>query len=182
MLIGRKRVRKVAVDGKYAPAYDSTAANAANMSYVTALELEGDVYGNPRRSNGGLDVGAVEKDWRPRYAADLGRRVSVTEASWNVMETASNGVEIPDGASLTAEWAFGAAPRRGNPAIRFTVGAGATLTLARSGRDPLVFGPGAGEYRFADMDALETFAFSASGGCAELLGFYRNRSWVMSMR
>ena len=52
-------VAEVAVDGKYAPAYDSAAANAANMSYVTALELEGDVYGNPRRSNGGLDVGVI---------------------------------------------------------------------------------------------------------------------------
>ena len=175
-------VAEVEVDGKYAPAYDSAAANAANMSYVTALELEGDAYGNPRRSNGGLDVGAVEKDWRPRYAADLGRRVSVTEASWNVTETVSKGVEIPDGASLTAEWAFGAAPRRGNPAIRFTVGAGATLTLVRSGRDPLVFGPGAGEYRFTDMDALETFAFSASGGSVELLGFDRNASLIMTIR
>ena len=175
-------VAEVEVDEKYAPAYDSAAANAANMDYVTELELEGDAYGNPRRSNGGLDMGAVEKDWRPRYAADLGRRVSVTEASWNVMETASKGVEIPDGASLTAEWAFGAAPRRGNPAIRFTVGAGATLTLARSGRDPQVFGPGAGEYRFADMDELETFAFSASGGSVELLGFDRNASFIMTIR
>ena len=175
-------VADVEVDEKYAPAYDSAAANAANMSYVTALELAGDVFGNPRRSNGGLDMGAVEKDWRPRYAADLGRRVSVTEASWDVTETASKGVEIPDGASLTAEWAFGAAPRRGNPAIRFTVGAGATLTLVRSGRDPLVFGPGAGEYRFADMDELETFAFSASGGSVELLGFDRNVSFVMTIR
>ena len=124
----------------------------------------------------------MEKDWRPRYAADLGRRVSVTEASWNVMETASNGVEIPDGASLTAEWAFGAAPRRGNPAIRFVVGEGATLTLVRSGRDPVVFGPGAGEYRFADMEELETFAFSASGGSVELLGFDRNVSFIMTLR
>ena len=175
-------VADVEVDEKYAPAYDSAAANAANMDYVTELELEGDAYGNPRRSNGGLDVGAVEKDWRPRYAADLGRRVSVTEASWDVTETVSKGVEIPDGASLTAEWAFGATPRRGNPAIRFTVGTGATLTIVRAGRDPLVFGPGAGEYRFADMDELETFAFSASGGNVELLGFDRNVSFIMTLR
>ena len=175
-------VAEVEVDEKYAPAYDSAAANAANISYVTALELEGDVYGNPRRSNGGLDVGAVEKDWRPRYAADLGRRVSVTHADWNVTETLSKGVEIPDGASLTAEWVFGTPPRRGNPAIRFTVGTGATLTIARAGCDPLVFGPGAGEYRFADMDELETFAFSASGGSVELLGFDRNASFIMTIR
>ncbi|MBR4652330.1 MAG: hypothetical protein IKO72_03135 [Kiritimatiellae bacterium] len=175
-------VAEVQVDEKYAPAYDSAAANAANMGYATALELEGDVYGNPRRLNGGMDMGAVEKDWRPRYAADLGRQVSVTEASWDVTETARKGVAIPDGASLTAEWAFGAPPRRGKPSIRFVVGAGATFTIVRAGHEPVVFGPGAGEYRFADMDALETFAFSASGGCVELLGFNRNRSLVMSMR
>ena len=100
----------------------------------------------------------------------------------DVTETATPGVLLPDGASLTAEWAFGAAPRRGNPAIRFTVGAGATLTIARLGRDPLVFGPGAGEYRFADMNELETFAFSASGGSVELLGFDRNVSFIMTLR
>ena len=62
------------------------------------------------------------------------------------------------------------------------MGAGATLTLARSGRDPLVFGPGAGEYRFTDMDELEAFAFSASGGSVELLGFDRNASFIMTIR
>jgi hypothetical protein len=75
-------IAQVETDALYVPAFDSAAANAANMDYVKDWELKGDAYGNPRRSNGGMDVGAVETDWRPNYAAILGSRTSVKEASW----------------------------------------------------------------------------------------------------
>jgi hypothetical protein len=163
---------EVETDGNYAPARDSAAANAVNTEYVSDLELDGDVYGNPRRSNGGMDVGAVETDWRPRYAAFLGSRVTVPEVSWEATATGSPGILLPDGSSLSAEWTYGVAGR-GTAVVKFTVGEGAVLTIQREGKDPLTFGAGAGEYRFRDAREYESFAFSVAGGDAELLGIDR---------
>ena len=162
-------VATVNVDDKFAPDYESAAANAADMGIVNAVELEGDVYGNQRRFNGGMDIGAVEKDWRPRYAEDLGRRVSVTDATWDVIETGTRGVLIPDGGSLAADWNLGG--RHSARSVAFTVGEGATLSIVRNGAEPLVYGPGSWEWKSQDALASDTFLFSASGGDVELHRF-----------
>lgn len=94
------------------PAFDSAAANAANMEYVKDFELDGDVYGNPRRSNGGMDIGAVETDWRLRYVSTLGGKISVPEVSWEAIKTPSPGVMLHDGNSMVVEWQFGVSLNR----------------------------------------------------------------------
>lgn len=174
------KVAEVAVDADYAPAFDSAAANAAKMDYVLPVELEGDVYGNPRRSNGGMDIGAVETDWRPRYAADLGRRVTVTSADWTVVEGESGTVRLPDGATLSAEWRIRSLTA--TPSVRFTVADGATLTVVRTGRDPVVFGPGDGEFKLDDPQPLESLSFVADGGTVELASMRSNSGLQLILR
>jgi len=175
-------VAAVSVDAGYVPAYDSAAANAANMDYVLPVELEGDVYGNPRRSNGGLDVGAVETDWRGRYAWNLGkRRLTVTVADWNVVENPDKSVRLPDGASLACRWNLaGVAPA--TPTVSFTVAEGATLTVSRAGSEPVVFGPGAGQLALNDAQELETLSFLADGGAVDLASFATNKGALLIVR
>lgn len=175
-------IAEITVDSNYAPTYDSAAANAANMDYVKDWELEGDAYGNPRRSNGGMDIGAVETDWRPNYAAILGSRTSVKEASWDVVATSAPGVLIPDGGTMNVDLDVGVVPSRGTGVVRFAVGEGAVLTILRSGKEPLTYSEGIGEYRFRDMKELEQFAFSVAGGNAVLLGIDRDVSFSIVIR
>ena len=175
-------VASVAVDANYTPDYDSAAANAANMDYVLPVELEGDVYGNPRRSNGGMDIGVVETDWRGRYAWNLGkRRLAVTEADWNVVENPDRSVLLPDGASLVCQWNL---TRTGPvaPTVTFTVAEGATLTVNREGFDPIAFGPGPGQLALNDAQDLEKLTFLATGGSVDLSAFASNIGMMLIVR
>ena len=56
-----------------------------------------DVYGSQGVMNGVRDLGAVEADWRPIYAADVGKKCTVEEVSPEVYETASHSVFLPTG-------------------------------------------------------------------------------------
>ena len=175
-------VAKVETDARYTPAYDSAAANAANMEYVKDFELDGDVYGNPRRSNGGMDIGAVETDWRPRYAATLGGKISVPEVSWDAVETSSPGVKLHDGNSMSVEWPFGASFRRARGVVKFCVAEGAVLKVVRNGLQAESYGSGLGEMRIADVSELERLVFLAEGGNVELLGFNRQSPFAFIVR
>ena len=174
-------VAEVVTDALYTPAYDS-AANAANMDYVKDFELDGDVYGNPRRSNGGMDIGAVETDWRPRYAATLGGRISVPEISWEAVETSTPGVMLHDGNSMTIEWPFGASLRRARGVVKFCVAEGAMLKVVRNGSEIASYASGFGEMRIADVSELERLVFLAEGGNVELLGFNRQTPFAFIVR
>ena len=175
-------VAKVETDARYTPAYDSAAANEANMEYVRDFELDGDVYGNPRRSNGGMDIGAVETDWRPRYAATLGGRISVPEISWEAVETSTPGVMLNEGNSMTVEWPFGASLRRARGVVKFCVAEGAMLKVVRNGSEIASYASGFGEMRIADVSELEKLAFFAEGGAVELLGFNRHTPFTFVIR
>ena len=86
-------------DENYCPVLGSNAGiDAGEVKYKSSYLGDKDIYGNPRVSNGKMDIGAVEYDWRGRYRDDLGRRVrSVDEASPEVVETADGTVRIPSG-------------------------------------------------------------------------------------
>ena len=175
-------VAKVVTDALYTPAYDSAAANEANMEYVKDFELDGDVYGNPRRSNGGMDIGAIETDWRPRYAAMLGGRISVPEISWEAVETSTPGVMLHEGNSMTVEWPFGASLRRARGVVKFCVAEGAMLKVVRNGSEIASYASGFGEMRIADVSELEKLEFFAEGGAVELLGFNRHTPFTFVIR
>lgn len=79
------------VDGTGAPIAGSAspALGLADPSKVSGLLDGKDVVGNPRMSNGTIDAGAFQSDWRARYLADLKasrRKLSCTFASTNVHE------------------------------------------------------------------------------------------------
>ena len=87
-------------DENYCPVLGSNAGiDAGEVKYASSYLGDKDIYGNPRVSNGKMDIGAVEYDWRGRYKEDLGRHATaVTAASPEVVETESGTVRIPSGA------------------------------------------------------------------------------------
>lgn len=94
------------IDAEYRPSIGLNQAidSAIAGNYFTEKSGEFDVYGNPRMVNGRrLDVGAVEADWKEAYSRSLGRKVSVTAASPDVLlDDTADGVQIPAGATFNA--------------------------------------------------------------------------------
>ena len=125
---------------------------------------EFDIGGVPRVMNGGrFDVGAMEYDWRPRYAKDMGGGVCVTDVSSNVVEVAGK-VVVPEG-WLGLDWV-----RRGAGRFGFTVevSGGGTLTVSANGDILSEVQASDGAKDFTFKSALATnrleFAFSGDGG------------------
>ena len=58
-----------------------------------------------RRTNGALDIGALEADWRGVYASDIGgRTMEVLDATADVVESESGTVIVNPGQSIEAAW------------------------------------------------------------------------------
>ena len=96
------------VDADFAPVIGRNAAVDAGSTLGFASYPEGaprttDVLGGQRVYNGAIDVGAVEADWRPRYAEAMGRDVAVTNATSGVV-LEKGVVTIPDGESVAGTW------------------------------------------------------------------------------
>ena len=110
----------VAVDpATYSPVLGSFAGIDRGNAEVSSEALgDTDIYGTPRILNGALDIGAVEYDWRPTFAAELGRRFTMTYASPSVTTNATGGLLVPDGAVA------GAANSGGPYAIAFSLTGG----------------------------------------------------------
>ena len=86
---------KSVIDANYRLRENSPAIDAGTNDLVN---LARDLDGNPRISNGTVDIGAYEYDWRGRYKEDLGpRATAVTAASPMVVETEDGTVRIPSG-------------------------------------------------------------------------------------
>ena len=107
------------VDAKYRPILGSFAGIDAGDAAYSSDELgDKDILGTPRVLNGALDIGAVEYDWRPTFAAELGKRFKLTFASPSVTTNAAGGLLVPDGAVA------GTVPSAGPYAIAFTLAGG----------------------------------------------------------
>ena len=143
------------------PLYGSAAIDAGDFEHaLTNLTGETGLNGVPRGLGGGVDIGAFEFDWLPRFAQDLGpKNLVVTEADNAVFENNDGLVEIPSG-SLAVTWT--PAPRQAmNCPCSFQVnvtGTG-TLTVLKDGEafgtytqgvhDVNFFGSGAMAFMFA---------------------------------
>ena len=58
-----------------------------------------------RRTNGALDIGALEADWRGVYASDIGgRTMEVLDATADVVESGNGTVIVNPGQSIEAVW------------------------------------------------------------------------------
>ena len=94
----------LALDADGRPVIGACAAvDAGDAALNAAYVGETDLFGGPRVSNGALDIGALEGDWRAVYARAIRRsRVTVTEASPSVTTNADGKVVLTDGARLMA--------------------------------------------------------------------------------
>ena len=90
-----------------------------------ALIGDTDIYGT-HVMNGVRDLGAVEADWRARYAADLGGRIAVTTVSPEVRENAAGHVYLPGG---SLEGTFAATAKATRRTLDFLVTGTGTLTV-----------------------------------------------------
>ena len=146
------------LDERHVPVYGACEAiDAGNADYVASvLAATGvDAAGSQRIYNGKLDAGAYEFDFRPVYAAALGRNVTVDQADPSV--TLENGkVRLVDSARLCGRWPMLAA----DPATHYSataegVGGG---VLAGSFSDGNAF-----ERQFATESSSDVWKFKVAG-------------------
>ena len=82
----------------YSPNYGSLAIDAGSNEIATYdIASETDILGTPRALNGRIDIGAIEYDWRPKFAQELGKRVTIDYASPSVATNATGGLVMPSG-------------------------------------------------------------------------------------
>ena len=86
------------LDSAYRPVFGSFAGmDAGDVAYSSELIGSVDLYGTPRILNAAMDIGAVEYDWRPAFAAEFGKRFTVTYASPMVTTNAVGGLRVTSG-------------------------------------------------------------------------------------
>ena len=169
------------------PQAGSVAIDAGDMSQTPASLGDTDLAGGQRVYNGAMDIGCYEHDWRPKYAADLGKGVTVASASPEVYEGAGGVVTLPGG-SLEAGWSNASGKKRGYSGAMRVTGTG-TLTVTRNGETFRTVTSADGEqaFQFFSAAALEELAFAyAPGenddGAALLSGFAIGNGFMVILR
>ena len=161
------------------------AIDAGDTNYLNLATYPTDIDGNPRTVNGlKMDVGCYEVDWKVRYGADLGSRVTVTDASLAVCETAQRTVALYDGTEVALTLA-NPSGRNSRRRISFRVNGEGSLSMSVDGGEPLVFtDTGAVQtYEFRNTATSTAFDFSFAGtGSAELLEGAMTVGSVLSFR
>ena len=160
------------LDEAYRPTRGSIAIDAGDTALLANLpDAETDLAGDPRVSNGCVDPGAYEYDWRGDYAAALGcgKRIQVAAAS-PMVRLEDPTLTIP----ADGELSFGWTPRIAGETATLTVsalGSGAKLLVYRG--DELVQEiTAAGDYEIAVVGAASTEVnLVADGGSVSLTGF-----------
>lgn len=151
--------------GAAIPGSGSPALGAANAEkYDWLAKLGGaDVYGNPRVSNNGVDLGAVQSVWTGRYARIIGGR------SMTCCAVSSNAFEVARGVNLNGgaiDLVVSDVPAGGDRLhLVWTVADGAQLrvlvngeevrTYSTSGEDFIDVGAGATSVRFEGLGSGE---------------------------
>ncbi len=169
------------------PLAGSVAIDAGDMSQTPASLGDTDLAGGQRVYNGTMDIGCYEHDWRPKYAADLGKGVTVASASPEVYEGAGGVVTLPGG-SLEAGWSNASGKKRGYSGAMRVTGTG-MLTVTRNGEafKTVTSADGEQTFQFFSSAALEELAFAyAPGenddGAALLSGFAVGDGFMLILR
>ena len=172
-----------AVDADGRPVIGSNVGiDTADETIVTHVG-ETDLSGVQRVYNARRDVGALESDWRPVYAADIRRnQLTVETASPGVTESDAKGVLLPDAAELT-----GTLSARDAAEYRFEakVPAGGTLTLTFNGEavEPVAGEDGRMQYVVYAAAGDNELAFAYAGeGSAEILRSHKNSGMYLFVR
>ena len=146
------------------PLAGSVAIDAGDASQTPASLGDTDLAGGQRVYNGRMDIGCFEHDWRPKYAAILGKGLTVTAASPEVYAVEESAVAVPGGA-LEAVWANTHGGRREFSGLMNVTGTG-TLTAARGGETFATLTSADGEqmFKFFSGEALEELVFAYAPG------------------
>ena len=134
-----------------------------------------------RANNGNrLDAGALEADWRGRYAEDVGGyRFSISAADNSVEESRNRTLLLPDGATLSGGWNNGSGRSR-TYLVRFKVPEGGALSIDVDGSVE-TFSEGVHEYRFVSSMKDVPVRFASMGGTSEIMcgGWIRGTMMVI---
>ena len=177
----------VSVDGDFRPAARSSACDIADDSLLPGNEVNAKMLKAIRAkrgiSNGRMDVGCLEADWREFYAGDIARnRITVESATSNVVETAEGAVRINPGQEVSALWIRDVGSDICYQFNFQVVGSG-ELTVSANGRT-YAYRQGVHKLRLREALAEKslTFAYSGDDGCAEMLAGCRSLGACISIR
>jgi hypothetical protein len=161
---------KFGLDQNYRPIPgNSLAIDAGDITlYDWSGIAEFDRDGKPRVSNGQVDIGCFEADWRGNYSEAIApRRFSVTSASSAVKLDESGNVVLAGEASLVAEWKRSKA-EESTRSIDFEVFEGGALAVTVNG-EKTVFAAGRHTLTYSVASERDTVVFESSGAGAAIL-------------
>ena len=177
----------IALGSDGVPLYGSAAIDAGDFEHaLTNLTGETCLNGVPRGLGGGVDIGAFEFDWLPRFAQDLGGRGLVVTAADNAVFENNDGlVEIPSG-SLALTWTPASQSASCPCIFKVNVTGTGTLTVTKDGETLGVYTQGELEVHFfgSGTMALE-FAYVSGAndeGGAVLSGFSADIGTMLILR
>ncbi len=113
------------VDESYRPVLgEFVGIDAGDVALSSNLIGDSDILGTPRILNGRLDIGAVEYDWRPSFADEIGKRFNLTYASPAVTTNVTGGLKLGDEATVQPVFIAGKVSSAGPYAFKFNLTGG----------------------------------------------------------
>jgi hypothetical protein len=178
------------LDSEYRPVLGSfVGIDAGDAAYSTEALGDTDIYGTPRILNAALDIGAVEYDWRPTFAHEIGRRFKMTYASPTVTTNAAGGLLLVGGPGLPAlpVCVAGTVNEAGSYAFTFELADGSVQVYVGGVLVGEATGTGEQSIRFNVPDATSEIRFTftpdaENPGAAVLRKFAGARGFSMTIR
>lgn len=176
----------VSVDDDYRPLITSVAVDAADPGLRPDELPDTDLLGGQRVYNGAMDIGALEADWRVKYAeaaSPSGRRFSVEAADPAVTLSSDGAVLIPDGASVSVRYRGYADGTFVRYRLRFNVlEQGASLVATVNGTESVFETIGEHSLEFTSVQPLNDIQLLSCNGSVELLGCAADRGFSVFIR